>query len=68
MKRVPIDNFGETEERIMGKNGTKSSILDTRSTVAFGMRLGTISLKTLKEYDRKRAKQELRRKIRVENW
>lgn len=52
----------------MGKNSTKSSILDTRSTVAFGMRLGTISLKTLKEYDRKRAKQELRRKIRVENW
>lgn len=52
----------------MVKTSTKSSILNTRSTVGVGMRLGTVSLKTVKEYDRKRAKQELRKKIRTEAW
>lgn len=52
----------------MAKNNTTSSILNARSTVGVGMRLGTVSLKTVKEYDRKREKQELRKKIRTEAW
>lgn len=52
----------------MSAKSNKAAVLRTRSMVGMDMRMGILSIKTVKDYDRKRFKRELRRKIRMEQW
>ncbi len=52
----------------MSAKSNKSAILSARSTVGMNMRMGILPIKSVKDYDRKRFKRELRRKIHVEQW
>lgn len=48
----------------MKTNTNSVSIVNTRSVVGQNMRLGTVVLKSPKDYDRKKEKQNLRRMIK----
>ncbi len=48
----------------MRKTNTVVSIMETRSVVGQNMRLGTVVLKSPKDYDRKKEKQNLRRMLK----
>ena len=47
---------------------TNKSILCARSVVGASMRMGSLPIKSVKDYDRKKSRQELRKKIRMEQW
>lgn len=49
---------------VMRNNANTVSIVNTRSVVGQNMRLGTVVLKSPKDYDRKREKQNLRRMLK----
>lgn len=48
----------------MRNNANTVSIVNARSVVGQNMRLGTVVLKSPKDYDRKREKQNLRRMLK----
>lgn len=52
----------------MSEKNNKAIILSTRSLVGMNMRMGSMPIKSNKDYDRKRSKRELKRKIRMEQW